>query len=543
MMKKTSQIIMALIFLSIHVYAQDIIETKAAKLSELMNNYKAYRNFNGAILVAEKGKILFKKAYGYSNFELETRNLIDTKFRIASITKEITAILVMQEVEKGKITLDGRISDYLSDFPKEIGSQVSIHQLLSHSSGILDFPDIPDFDILERKPHTFSDFLEYLKDKELFFEPGSQFRYSNLNYVILATILEKVCGRSYQDLMQNRIFDPAGMVNTGIDDTISVIKNQGYYHQFLSDGVENASYLDMSVVKGAGDIYSTVDDLFKFDLALTNNVLISANSLSVILTPNKYPNMQYCGYGWDIRAENWGKNGESIVVSGGAGSINGFKSNYRRFDNGNCIIVFQNYRGRSGNTLEVASTQEIVNDVAAILYDRDYHLPLKSGAAILGRSLVKGDINLAELYENIAKNLNETVLNAGEILDLCTYFLKNNQLPFVQNILTLNIDPLFTTPIDLSQLAALYHLSGENQKAEETISKSMVDNVYGENLLYSIAHHFLRMNQHNAALFLFKSNTEQFPESADVYYSYADALMKNNEIGSAIKNFKKIFRA
>ena len=131
--------------------------------------------------------------------------------------------------------------------------------------------------VCERKYHTTNELFEYFQDKELLFEPGSSFRYSNFGYVVLASILEKVSGLTYKELIQKRIFDPAGMENTGIDDNISIIKNKayGYYKRFLLDEMENATFVDMSVVKGAGDMYSTVDDLFKFDQALSNNILIT----------------------------------------------------------------------------------------------------------------------------------------------------------------------------------------------------------------------------------------------------------------------------
>lgn len=516
-------------------------ENKANELNNLMDDYYHYKHFNGTVLVAEKGQIILKKAYGFSNFELETENTLDTKFRIASITKEITAVLVMQEVEKGNITLDSKISDYLLEFPKEIGNQVTIHHLLSHSSGILDFPDISNFDVLERKPHSFDDLVNYFKDKELLFEPGSQFRYSNLNYVILVNILEKVSGKSYNDLMQKRIFDPVGMNNSGIDDNITFVKNraQGYYHKFLSDGIENATYLDMSVVKGAGDIYSTVEDLFKFDLALTNNLLISAESLSAILTPNKFPNMQFCGYGWDIRAENWGKDGEATMVTGGAGSINGFKSNYRRFDNGNCIILLSNFKDRSGTSIDIAGTQEIINDIAAILYNRHYNPPLRSGVGMLGKILVSGHVDsLSTVYDKI-KETPDISFNRNEILDLCYYFLDNDDITHMQSFLRIKLDSCFTSAIDLSQLAAFYFISGNKQKAEELVSQALMNNEYAENLLIYTGYLFLNRNHVKAALYLFESNIEYFPEVSNAYDSYAEALLKNGQEKLALKNYEK----
>nr|NQU90050.1 serine hydrolase [Bacteroidota bacterium] len=517
--------------------------TKNSKINELMEDYSTFKGFNGAILVAVKDQIIFEKAFGYSNFEWEIPNSIHTKFRIASITKSFTAILVMQQVEEGKLKLDGKVSDYLPDYPKTTGDKISIHHLLTHSSGIIDFPDVPeDFDVCERKHHTIYELFEYFQDKELLCEPGSMFRYSNFNYIVLAAILEQVSGQPYPILIQERIFAPAGMHNSGIDDNITLVKNraQGYYQNFLTDEKENATFVDMSVVIGAGDIYSTIEDMFKFNQALTNNVFITPESLAVILTPNLFPNMQNYGYGWDIKTNNWGPAHEEIVVYGSAGSINGFKSNFRRFDNGNCIVVLSNYKDRSGTSIEIAGTQEIINDIAAILYDRDFNPPSQSIASIIGRALVSGEgSSLGEIYESHRDNISGRVdFNGTDMLDLCYYFLNHDKESYVHQIMKLDLDELFSTSVELSQLAALYYLSGEKAKATTAIDNSLKVNEYGDALLRSIANFFIQQEQTKAAIFLLEKNTEEFP-SAGTYENYAEALMNNGDNESALKNFKK----
>ncbi len=165
------------------VFAQQ----KAKEIGKLLDQYYDYGQFNGSILVAENGKVIYKKGFGMANMEWSIPNQPNTKFRIASVTKQFTAALVLQLVEEGKVKLDGEITDYLTEYRKDTGEKVTIHQLLSHTSGI---PDLPAIDI---NPYSnASDFVKKFASGDLEFTPGSKYKYSNSGYSILGAIIEKV---------------------------------------------------------------------------------------------------------------------------------------------------------------------------------------------------------------------------------------------------------------------------------------------------------------------------------------------------------------
>jgi CubicO group peptidase (beta-lactamase class C family) len=190
----------------------------------------------------------------------------------------------MQQVEKGRLRLDGKVSDYLPDYPERNGNRITIQHLLTHSAGIIDFGHLfeylslggsvniagftlqvsdeettPDYLNTWRLPHTRKDLFGYFADKDLLFSPGSQSQYSNFGYTLLAIILEQVTGQSYQELLQEGILDPVGMENTGIDVNSSILERRasGYYYRPLA-GLENSAFLDMSITLGSGSLYSTV---------------------------------------------------------------------------------------------------------------------------------------------------------------------------------------------------------------------------------------------------------------------------------------------
>jgi CubicO group peptidase (beta-lactamase class C family) len=167
------------------------------KIDRLLKQYYDYGQFNGSILVAERGKIIYEKGFGMANMEWAIPNQPDTHFRIGSVTKQFTAALVLQLVEEGKIKLDGKITDYLPDYRKDTGGKVTIHQLLNHTSGIPDYTHRPDFSAeISRNPYRVADFVKKFASGDLEFEPGSKFNYSNSGYSVLGAIIERVTWKS-----------------------------------------------------------------------------------------------------------------------------------------------------------------------------------------------------------------------------------------------------------------------------------------------------------------------------------------------------------
>jgi CubicO group peptidase (beta-lactamase class C family) len=192
----------ALSALVVSAPAQD----KAAKIDDLMSLYHEYRQFNGSVLVAEHGQVIYKKGFGLATMEWNIPNTPETKFRLGSITKQFTAAVVLQLIEEGKLRLDGRICDYLPEYPKKSGELVTIHQLLTHTSGIPSYTGLPDFfEKMSRDPYSPMDFLKVFSGLDFEFEPGSKFRYNNSGYFLLGAIIEKVSGGSYEKVLQERI--------------------------------------------------------------------------------------------------------------------------------------------------------------------------------------------------------------------------------------------------------------------------------------------------------------------------------------------------
>lgn len=244
-----------------NAFAQDNVQ----KIDALVKQYYDYGQFNGSILVAEKGKIIYEKGFGMANMEWSIPVQPDTKFRIGSVTKQFTAALILQLVGEGKIKLDGKITDYLTDYRKDTGDKVTIHQLLNHTSGIPSYTGRPDFFAeVSRNAYKVADFVKKFASGELEFEPGSKFAYNNSGYFLLGAIVEKVTGKSYETVLAERICKPLGMTNTGYDNHSPLIQKRANGYEKRSTGYINAPYLDMSLPYAAGSMYSTVGDLFKW---------------------------------------------------------------------------------------------------------------------------------------------------------------------------------------------------------------------------------------------------------------------------------------
>ena len=202
-------------------------------IDRLVNVYYLNGVFNGAVLVSQKGKVIYKKAFGVADREWNIPVTVDSKFKIASLSKSFTAMLILQLVDKGKIRLDGSIKEYCPDYQGKYGDSITIHQLLTHTSGIRSNLDPEEEAVQERLPHSLREMVKYAESSDLLFKPGSGFSYSNLGYNILAYIIEQVSGKSYEIALKENITDPAGMHNTRqfINDRIEAKLVMGYEYK------------------------------------------------------------------------------------------------------------------------------------------------------------------------------------------------------------------------------------------------------------------------------------------------------------------------
>jgi CubicO group peptidase (beta-lactamase class C family) len=323
---------------TIAVVAEDTVKA----IDVLIGRYHEAGQFNGAALVGSRGNVLIAKGYGYADFEWKISNTADTKFRLGSITKQFTSSLIMQLVGEGKLRTDTTLATALPYYRKDTGSQITIHHLLNHTSGIPTYTQPSFMAEKSRDPYRVRDFVEKFCSGDLEFEPGSKFVYNNSGYFILGAIIEELTGKPYEQVLRERILTPLGMTATGYDSSGPILEKRARGYEKTADGVRNADYLDMSIPYAAGSLYSTVGDLFTWDQALYGDKVLPAKALALMFTPglNDY------GYGWGIRRRPFGgNNSERLVISHGGG-INGFNTLIVRIPDDRRVIVLLNNTGR-----------------------------------------------------------------------------------------------------------------------------------------------------------------------------------------------------
>jgi len=301
--------------------------------------------FSGVVLVAREGKPIFNKAYGMADREQSVPNQVDTKFCIGSMGKMFTAVAIAQLVEQGKLSYDDKIGEYLgSDWIlSEVGEKVKISHLLSHTSGIAEYLDDEFYEFEAGTYRTLEGRKSIVKEKSLTFEPGTQWAYCNIGFILLAAVIEKVSGMNYSDYIKEHIFDPAGMDNTYDSFRNKTLSNLALgYDKAQEEGKASwrkTGFFGKNDGTPSGGGYSTADDLLKFSEALRSNLLISSGSKD-LLTSVK-PNLNSMNYGYGFWIENSRIFGR---VVGHGGTAPGVSANFRIFlDRGYAMIILSNF--------------------------------------------------------------------------------------------------------------------------------------------------------------------------------------------------------
>ncbi len=322
----------------------------ADRLSSYLDSLAKSSDFTGSVLVAKDGKVLLAKGYGLANAEHEIANSPETKFRLGSITKQFTATAILILQDQGKLAVEDLISKYLVDTPKA-WEKVTIHHLLTHTSGIHSYTEDPVYGLSMSKSETVYSMISRFKDKPLDFEPGSKFHYSNSGYFLLGAIIDKASGKSYEKFLKQSIFEPLDMKDTGYDRYATVLAKRASGYERRGDALVNASYLDMNQPYAAGSLYSTVGDMFKWDQALKAGKPLSKEGMTAMFKPFK----DNYAYGWMVDE----RNGHSRVGHGGG--INGFVTDFVRFPADDvCLVVLCN--------VLPANPGQVTSDLAAIVF-------------------------------------------------------------------------------------------------------------------------------------------------------------------------------
>jgi CubicO group peptidase (beta-lactamase class C family) len=280
--------------------------TYSQSTNSLIKNYLDSINaseFSGAVLIAQNDRIIEKRAYGLSSIEYDVKNKIDTKFNIASITKMFTAVAALQLYEQGKIALKTLIGEYLPEYPNEtVRNNVTVHQLLTHTSGLNNFY-VNDLDKIRHLEYEeISDFVPLFVNDTLLSKPGTKYDYSGTGFVVLGLIIEKVSGENYYDYIRKHILEPSEMMSTSEIAIDSVVKNKasGYTSQFGQNEFLKKNEYYLTKASPAGFYYSTIEDLFKFSKALRSYKLLNEETTDLMLEPKVKGYNTHLGYGIDI---------------------------------------------------------------------------------------------------------------------------------------------------------------------------------------------------------------------------------------------------
>ncbi len=278
-------------------------ETPSEKADALLDGLIQTNDPGMAVLVAREGKILFEKGYGMADPEHHVPVTPQTIFRIASITKPFTAIAILKLQEEGKLSINEKLSKYIPDFPR--GDEVTLSQLLTHTSGIHNYTDEPDFLRRVTNATTTKAIIEEMKKYPYDFDPGAKWDYDNSGYMLLSYIVEKVSGQSYGDFLHENFFQPLGMTNTGVYGANPGLPHEALGYSLGTNGFKRALYWDPSWCGGAGALSSTVEDLYRWNEGIFNGQVLDAASLKAAFTPVKGSEGQVnwdagYGFGWFV---------------------------------------------------------------------------------------------------------------------------------------------------------------------------------------------------------------------------------------------------
>lgn len=379
LLMKSNSISKSLMFVALlSIYSITTAQMDKQLISKIDTYIKPYietKNFNGTILVAKNGNILYHNSFGYANEDFNIKNYDQTIYHIASVSKNFTAAAILILEQKGLLKTTDLLGQYISDYP--IGSKITIHQLLTHTSGVPNINDMPEYVLASKNSQTPESLIRIFKNVPLEFEPGSKYKYSNSNYNLLAFIIEKVSGVTYGEFLKKEIFSPLGMQHTAHDatakNTLTNTSNLANTNDVLSKlavgyqsdgkfGLEKADYIDWSSKTGNGSLYTTSADLLAWDRALANNTILSKASQEKMYT-NYISNTGYgCFVKEHLKRKRYYMNGRSP----------GFTSYFARYPEDElCIVVLAN------NYIPVAT--QVGMDIAAIVYNEKYE-PLNLSA-------------------------------------------------------------------------------------------------------------------------------------------------------------------
>jgi CubicO group peptidase (beta-lactamase class C family) len=328
-----------------------------SRMEQVIQFYVTQKQFMGTVLVARGSEVLLSKGYGFANLEWDIPDAPSTKFRLGSITKQFTAASILLLEERGKLKVEDPVKKYLPDAPPA-WDKVTIFHLLTHTSGIPSFTGFPDYESTEAIPSPVEKTVARFRDKPLEFAPGEKRNYSNSGYVLLGYLIEKISGQSYEKFVQENVFSPLGMKDSGYDSNTAIIRHRAAGYSPGPDGPVNMGFIHMSIPHAAGALYSTTEDLLRWEQDLFGGKLLSPVSLQKMTTPFK----DDYAFGLTVHTAN----GHKVISHGGG--IEGFNTFLAYYpEDKMTVAVLANLNG--------SAPEQIAGKLAAIAHGENVQLP------------------------------------------------------------------------------------------------------------------------------------------------------------------------
>lgn len=377
-----------------------------ARLHETAAAFARNRGFNGVVLVADAGGVILKEAHGVSSIELDTPLQRQDVFRIGSLTKPLTAVLVLSLVNDGRLNLKGTLGDYLPELYADTpAASVTVEQLLSHTSGIKDLPanyNDPFWRVSARQTFTPDAFAKTWISPEIVDAPGT-WRYNNNGFYLLGLIVERVTGLTYSEALTQRVLIPAGMTHSGVFDGSSVAPRlvNGYARSDAGEMIRPMT-IDPTVSYAAAAAYSNADDLFAFSRALTGAQLLPEALKSQMFADRGHD----YGLGWGI--EEWPASaGERISVQTHTGSIPGYQTIFARADDGAVVIVMSNF-------WQGMTSLELARALFAVVHGEQAVVPKRQLADLITPLAARNDLAAMQVAYEAAPAVGPNAYDLGE---------------------------------------------------------------------------------------------------------------------------------
>ncbi|WP_079242977.1 serine hydrolase domain-containing protein [Chryseobacterium indologenes] len=319
--KKLITPLVLLSFVTHTINAQTLSKGYEKKIDSIIQTEFGNKNEPGGVfLITRNGKNLYRKAFGKANLELNVDMMPDNVFQIGSMTKQFTAVAILLLEQQGKLSVTDPVSKYIKDYPN--GDKITLHHLLTHTSGIKDFTKMKSISSIAQKEMKPEELVNFFKNEPLDFAPGEKFDYNNSGYVVLGYIIELVSGSSYEEFIKKNIFDKAGMIHSYYASDRKVIPQRAYGYHKKEQGFVNKTVISFSVPFSSGSLMSTAGDMLKWQQALNQNLILDLKETQKAFQKYKLNNGEEFtyGYGWHLKDIN------GIPDREHGGSVFGFKS-------------------------------------------------------------------------------------------------------------------------------------------------------------------------------------------------------------------------